>query len=69
MASPASNATSKAVALALRDLALSQGDQEGLFEFLTDYFTSDNHEFSSGKQKHSINKASMIINRELRGRE
>ena len=35
MASPASNATSKAVALALRELALSQGDQEGLSEFLT----------------------------------
>lgn len=45
----ARNASGETVALALRELALSQGDQEGLSEFLTEYFTSDNHEFNSGK--------------------
>ena len=34
---------------ATTELALSQGDQEALSEFLTEYFTSSNHEFSSGK--------------------
>ena len=33
-------------AVALRELALSQGDQEGLAEFLTEYFAS---KFLSGK--------------------
>ena len=37
------------VALALRELALSRGDQDKLSEFLTDYFASDDHEVSSGK--------------------
>ena len=49
MASRASTATTESVVLALRELALFQGDQEGLSEFLTEYFTSNNHEFSSGK--------------------
>ena len=49
MASQTDVATTEAVALALRELALSQGDQEGISEFLTDYFGSDNHEFSCGK--------------------
>ena len=30
----------EAVALALRELSLSRGDQEGLADFLTDYFGS-----------------------------
>ena len=51
MAIASNSATEERVALALRELALSQGDQEGLSEFLTDYFTSDNHEFTSGKLK------------------
>ena len=42
-------ATSETVAQALGELSLTQADQEGLCEFLTDYFTSENHEFSSGK--------------------
>ena len=41
------------VALALRELALSSGDQNLLSEFVTEYFTSEDHEYSSGKQKHS----------------
>jgi hypothetical protein len=32
----------EAVALALRELSLSRGDQEGLADFLTDYFGSIN---------------------------
>ena len=43
------NASTETVALALRDLALSRGDQDRLSEFLTDYFTSEDHESSSGK--------------------
>lgn len=49
MASPADTATTETVAVALRELALSQGDQEGLAEFLTEYFASNNNEFLSGK--------------------
>ena len=49
MASRATASTTETVALVLRELALSQGDQEGLSEFFTDYFASDNHEFNSGK--------------------
>ena len=49
MASQADTATTATVALALRELALSEGDQEGLSEFLTDYFASGNHDCSSGK--------------------
>ena len=45
----ASNASTETVALALRELALSRGDQDRLSEFLTDYFTSEDHEISSGK--------------------
>ena len=37
-------ATAETVGQALRDLALSRNDQEVLSEFLTDYFTSDDHE-------------------------
>ena len=48
-ADSAITATTETVALALRELALTQGDQAGLSEFLTDYFSSDHHEFSSGK--------------------
>lgn len=50
MAIASNNAAGETVALALRELALSRTDQEGLTEFLTDYFTSDNHEFSSGNK-------------------
>ena len=39
----------EAVALALRELALLRGNQHKLFEFLTDYFASDDHEVSSSK--------------------
>lgn len=49
MASRLENATTEIVAHALRELAFSSGDQEGISEFLTDYFASDVHEFSSGK--------------------
>ena len=44
-----SNVSTETVALALRELALSRGDQNLLSEFVTDYFTSDDHEVSSGK--------------------
>ena len=40
---------SDAVAVALQELALSPGDQEGISDFLTDYFASDDVEVSSGK--------------------
>ena len=43
------HATRESVAQALRELALSDGDQEGLAEFLTDYFSSDIHDYSSSK--------------------
>ena len=36
--------TEEAVALTLRELSLSQGDQEGLADFLTDYFGSSHQE-------------------------
>ena len=49
MASRATTSTTETVALALRELALSQGNQEGLSKFLTDYFASENHEFNSSK--------------------
>ena len=49
MASVGDSATSETVALALRELALSRSDQDGLSEFLTEYFASDDNEFSSGK--------------------
>ena len=60
MAIASNAATEETVALALRELALSQGDQEGLSEFLTEYFTSDNHEFSSGEKIQSINNATKL---------
>ena len=41
--------STETVAQALRELALSRGDQDRLSEFLTDYFTSDDNEISSGK--------------------
>ena len=49
----ATAAATETVALALRELALSSGDQNLLSEFVTEYFTSEDHEYSSGKQKHS----------------
>ena len=49
MASGRSNAHAATVALALRELSLSHGDQEGLSEFLTDYCASAGHECNSGK--------------------
>ena len=42
--------TSEAVAFALQELALSPRDQQGLSDFVTDYFASGDNEFSSGKQ-------------------
>ena len=48
MAFQADTATKATVAVVSRKLALSQGDQEGLSEFLTDYFSSGNRECSSG---------------------
>ena len=42
-------ATSEAVAVALRELTLSHGDQSKLSEFLTDYFGSEDIDYSSGK--------------------
>ena len=42
-------ATAETVEKALRELALSRDDQEGLFEFLMNYSGSDSHEFTSGK--------------------
>ena len=56
MASPADTATTETVAVALRELALSQGDQEGLAEFLMEYFTSSDNAFLSGKYKHSVDR-------------
>ena len=41
--------STETVAQALRELAISRGDQDRLSEFLTDYFASDDNEFSSGK--------------------
>ena len=41
--------TTETVALALRELTLSHGDQTELSEFLTDYFGSDNTDYCSGK--------------------
>ena len=41
--------TTESVAEALRELALSRGDQDKLSEFLTDYFASPDPEDSSGK--------------------
>ena len=41
--------TTEAVVLALRTLDLSQGDQEGISDFLLNYFGSDDHECCSGK--------------------
>lgn len=49
MASNVVSVSTETVALALRELALSRGDQDRLSDFLTDYFTSADHEFSSGK--------------------
>ena len=49
MASGKSNATAATVALALRELSFTHGDQESLSEFLRDYFASDDHECNSGK--------------------
>ena len=49
----ATAAATETVALALRELALSSCDQYLLSEFVTEYFTSEEHEYSSGKQKHS----------------
>ena len=49
MASQAEGVTTETVAQALRELALSSGDQDRLSGFLTDYFASDDHEVSCGK--------------------
>lgn len=49
MASRTEGVTTETVAQALRELALSRGNQDNLSEFLTDYFASDDHEVSSGK--------------------
>ena len=49
MASQTNAATTAIVALALRELALSQGGEQGLSEFLTEYFASDDRECFSGK--------------------
>ena len=49
MASRAEGVTTETVAQALRELALSSGDQDRLSGFLTDYFASDDHEVSCGK--------------------
>ena len=49
MATLANNYAEETVALAWRELALSHGDQQGLSEFLTEYFTPVSHVFTSGK--------------------
>ena len=49
MASRGERVSTETVAHALGELALSSGDQEQLAGFLTDYFTSEDNEFSSGK--------------------
>ena len=49
MASSADGSTTETVAQALRELALSRGDQDRLSEFLTEYFASDDNEITSGK--------------------
>ena len=49
MASGADVIRTETVALALRELALSRGDQDRLSEFLTEYFASDDDEVTSGK--------------------
>ena len=46
MASPADAITTEKVAQALRELALSSGDQDRLSGFLTEYFASDDLEHS-----------------------
>ena len=46
MASPADAITTETVAQALRELALSSGDQDRLSGFLTEYFASDDLEHS-----------------------
>ena len=48
MATSRQTEMTEAVAQALRDLALSSGDQESLSEFLTEYFSSDDPEGDSG---------------------
>ena len=40
----ASTITAEAVAVALRELSMTPGDQEGLADFLTDYFGSSEAE-------------------------
>ena len=49
MASGTDSVSTETVAQALLKLALSREDQDRLSEFLTDYFTSDDNEITSGK--------------------
>ena len=49
MATSRAASSTATVALALQELALSRGDQSLLTEFVTEYFTSEDHELSSGK--------------------
>ena len=51
-------ADTETVALALRELSLSRGDQDRLSEFISEYFTSEDYELSSGKYKHTKHKHS-----------
>ena len=49
----ASSISEEAVALALRDIPISLGDQEGLADFLADYFGSAGTE-EPGKQMNKL---------------
>ena len=51
----AATITEEAVARALRDIPMSSGDQEGLADFLTDYF-GDNEPDQLGKQMNKLKK-------------